>query len=51
MSSLENIEKKIIEGTKLAIQRLIEKEKKEDGYLVFSDKGKVIKVKARDIKL
>lgn len=51
MPSLENIEKKIIEGTKLAIQRLIEKEKKEDGYLVFSENGKVIKVRAKDIKL
>lgn len=40
----------ITKGVKLAIQRLIERTKKEDGELVFSRDGKIIKVKARDLK-
>lgn len=41
---------KLIAGTKLAFDRLVEKAKKEDDYLVFSENGKVIKVKARSLK-
>lgn len=41
---------KIIFGTKLAFQRLVEKAKLTDDYLVFSENGKVIKVKARSLK-
>lgn len=41
---------KITEGVRLAIQRLIERTKKEDGELVISRDGKVVKVKARDLK-
>jgi hypothetical protein len=41
---------KVIAGTKLAFQRLVEKAKKNDDYLVFSKNGKVIKVKARSLK-
>ena len=40
---------KITEGVKLSIQRLIEKTKKEDGELVISRNGKVVRVKARDL--
>ena len=41
---------KIMKGMKLAIDRLIEKEKANDGYLVvINDKGKPVRVKARDI--
>ncbi len=41
---------KLIAGTKLAFDRLVEKAKKDDDYLVFSENGKVIKVKARSLK-
>jgi len=41
---------KITEGVKLSIQRLIERTKKEDGELVISKDGKVVRVKARDLK-
>ena len=41
---------KITEGVKLSIQRLIERTRKEDGELVISENGKVVRVKARDIK-
>jgi hypothetical protein len=41
---------KLIAGTKLAFARLVEKAKKDDDYLVFSENGKVVKVKARSLK-
>lgn len=41
---------KLIAGTKLAFDRLVEKAKTTDDYLIFSENGKVIKVKARSIK-
>lgn len=41
---------KITEGVKLAIQRLIDRTKKEDGELVIYKDGKVVRVKARDLK-
>ena len=40
---------KIIAGTKLAFERLVEKARLNDDYLVFSENGKVIKVKARSL--
>ena len=49
--SNDEIFTKFLEGTKLAIARLIERKKKEDGYLVISQNGKVVKVKAADIKI
>ena len=44
------LREKIVAGTKLAFKRLVEKAKAEDDYLVFSENGKIIKVKARSIK-
>ena len=41
---------KVTEGVKLSIKRLIERTKKEDGELVFSKNGKIVRVKARDLK-
>ncbi len=41
---------KITEGVKLAIQRLIDRTKKEDGDLVIYKDGKVVRIKARDLK-
>ncbi len=40
---------KIIAGTKLAFKRLVEKAKLNDDCLVFSENGKVVKVKARTL--
>lgn len=42
--------KKFIDGANLAVKRLIERTQKEDGYLVISKDGKVVRVKARDLK-
>jgi hypothetical protein len=44
------LREKIIAGVNLAFQRLVEKAKITDDYLVFSEKGKVVHVKARSIK-
>lgn len=41
---------KITAGVKLSIQRLIERTKKEDGELVVFRDGKVLKIKARELK-
>ena len=40
---------KIIQGLDLAYKRLLKEKKKEDGYLVISKNGKIIKVQARDL--
>jgi hypothetical protein len=45
-----DLREKLIVGTKLAFQRLVEKAKVNDDYLVFSENGKVFKVKARSLK-
>ena len=44
-----DITEKILAGTQLAIQRLIEQKRKEDSYIVVSENGKVVKLWARDI--
>ncbi|MDR1416922.1 MAG: hypothetical protein LBJ57_05840 [Prevotellaceae bacterium] len=45
------IRDKIVKGTTLAYERLVEQKKKEDGELVFSKDGKIVVVKARDLKV
>jgi hypothetical protein len=44
------LESKIMKGARLAVERLIEESKKNDDYLVFSEKGKIVKIKARKLK-
>lgn len=46
---IKELEKKILEGIALAYQKLVEQKKKEDGELVFSQNGKIVIVKARDL--
>ena len=48
-SETDQLLDKITEGVKLSIRRLIERTKKEDGELVFSKNGKIVRVKARDL--
>lgn len=52
MSKIEHSElvEKVTAGVRLAIARLIEKAKQEDDTLVLSKDGKIIHIKARDIK-
>jgi len=46
-----DIKSKILEGSKLAVKRLVDKKKRENSYLIISDNGKVIKVNASEIKI
>ena len=52
MSELEikQMQEKIYAGILLARERLIEKTKKEDGELVVMRDGKVVRIKAKDLK-
>ena len=45
-----DIKNKILEGSRLAIKKLIDKKKRDNSYLIVSDNGKVIKIQAADIK-
>ncbi|NDW09867.1 hypothetical protein [Dysgonomonas sp. 520] len=40
---------KLLVGLNLSYTRLIEKKQKEDGNLIFSENGKIVKVKARKL--
>lgn len=42
---------KILKGIELAHRRLIIQKQKEDGVLVIYRDGKIVKVKARDIRI
>ena len=40
---------KLLVGLNLSYTRLIEKKQREDGNLIFSENGKIVKVKARKL--
>jgi hypothetical protein len=46
-TSSTELSEKLLAGVKLAFQRLVEKARLNDDYLIFSENGKVVKVKAR----
>lgn len=43
------LEEKFIKGTNSALKKLIAERKKNNGYLIVSRNGKVVKVKARSL--
>jgi hypothetical protein len=45
----KQIREKIISGIDLAYKRLLAAKQKEDGELVISRNGKIVKVKAREL--
>ena len=45
-----DIKDKVLKGGKLAIERLIDRKQRDNTYVVFSENGKVVKIKAKDIK-
>jgi len=45
----EKLETQISKGL-LSFKKLVLQKQAENGYLIFSEKGKIIKVKASDIK-
>jgi len=49
-SQTETLREKILRGNQISFQRLLERVEKEDGYLVISKDGKVVRVRARDLK-
>jgi hypothetical protein len=46
---IEEMRTKILKGLELAYKRLLVEKQKDDGYLVFSNNGKIEKVKAREL--
>ena len=46
---VKDLRSKILKGVELAYTRLLIAKQKEDGDLVISRNGKIIKVKARDL--
>ena len=40
---------KIIDGVNLAFERLLEEKQKDNSELVFSHKGKIVEIKAKDL--
>ena len=40
---------KIVKGVELAYERLLIEKQKDDSELVFSQNGKIVKIKARDL--
>jgi hypothetical protein len=40
---------KILKGIEISFQKLIEKKCKEDGELIFWEKGKIVHIKAKDL--
>ncbi|NDV57498.1 hypothetical protein [Bacteroides sp. 519] len=47
----EKLGDKLQRGINLAYRRLIEQKQREDGELIYSIKGKIVHIRARDIKL
>jgi hypothetical protein len=46
----DELRDKIVFGVNLAVKRLIEKKSQSNGELVYSHEGKVVKIKAKDLK-
>jgi hypothetical protein len=46
---IKSISDRFIEGMNLTIQKLIDRTKKENGYLVVSRDGKIVRLKASDL--
>ena len=45
-----DIKDKVLKGGKLAIDRLIEKKRKDNSFIVVSENGKVVKVNVSTLK-
>ncbi|MCF8298341.1 MAG: hypothetical protein K9J13_12415 [Saprospiraceae bacterium] len=47
---IEDLKSRILEGMDLAFRKLVIKKSKENKELVFSIKGKIVRIKAKDLK-
>jgi len=45
----EELRNKILKGIDLAVEKLIKAKQKEDGELVVSQNGQVVRIKVRDL--
>ncbi len=45
-----DIKDKVLKGGKLAIERLLDRKRKDNSFVVVSDKGKVVRLNAKDLK-
>lgn len=43
------IRAKILQGIELSFQRLLEKKSKENGELIFSKDGQIVRIKAKEL--
>ncbi len=50
MNTVE-IRNKFLEGSRIAIKKLVDRKRRENSYLIVSNQGKVVKILAKDIKL
>jgi hypothetical protein len=46
---ISDFARKVSEGLKLSFDKLVREKAKEDGELIFSENGKIIRVKAKDL--
>jgi len=47
---IKDMRTKILKGIEMSYNKLLSERQKENGELIFSENGKVINVKARDLK-
>lgn len=47
---LNDMRTKILQGIEMSYNKLLSERQEEDGELLFSENGKVVKVKARELK-
>lgn len=47
---IKELREKILQGITLAFRKLVEQKAKDDKDLVFSEGGKIVRIKAKDIK-
>ncbi len=45
-----DIKAKVLQGGKLAIERLLDRKRRDNSYIVVSKNGKVVKLNAKDFK-
>ena len=45
-----DIKDKVLKGGKLAIERLLDKKRRDNSYVVVSEQGKVVRLNAKDLK-
>jgi hypothetical protein len=50
IDKVKDLRDKILKGLDLTFVRLVSSKEKENGELIFSEDGQIIRVKAKDIK-